>query len=233
MNTEEPLQSLEREIRRLEETFTAEIDASRRASRTAVVASCVLGGVIAVFVLVNLLYLRSEWTREKLTASLRREVREFTPKARYELELLGEEVVPVFVAEARSQLHKEAPAIVAKTEAEVDRLIDNVLSRQHRRLAEAQERVLAKAERNILEAYPNLKSAAEREALGNRFHATAEDAIAEAVSDFNTRFGHDVHKLKDTLLRFDLSDSHEDVVDLQKKFLHLWLQLLDEEIVGL
>ncbi len=51
--------------------------------------------------------------------------------------------------------------------------------------------------------------------------------------DFDASFSVDLSRLEEAVFHFDLSDGDEQTVDLQKKFMHLWLQILDQEIMEL
>ena len=69
--------------------------------------------------------------------------------------------------------------------------------------------------------------------IGKSFQGITEEALATAISQFEKRFSGDVENLRKSVLKLDVSDTGEPDVELQKKFIHLWLKLLDQEIMEL
>jgi hypothetical protein len=58
-----------------------------------------------------------------------------------------------------------------------------------------------------------------------------DETLKKTLVDFEKLFSRDVEQLQTTVFKFNVSDGDEETVELQKKFLHLWLQLLDQEIM--
>ena len=98
-------------------------------------------------------------------------------------------------------------------------------------LDETEGRVLQRMEKTIVDTFPDLQDPAKRSDLEKRLHATCDRVTGTALHDFDTLFVKDVNRLQDVIFKFDVSDKEISTVDLQKKFLHLWLQLLDQEIM--
>ena len=76
-----------------------------------------------------------------------------------------------------------------------------------------------------------LADPAKQQDLERRLHAVCDETLEKSRRDFEALFVQDVSRLQQEVLKFDVSDTHETTVDLQKKFLHIWLQLLDQEIM--
>lgn len=233
MDLEKTFTELQAEVRRLEESFEADRQLGRRMNRILLVISVALSGMIITFFLVNYLNLSSKWTQERFRTSLRQEMVELSPAAAHELNLLGRELLPVYAEESRKQLLAMGPEIARELEAQLDELTQELLLSVHRQMQESQEKVLEGSERMLSESFPSLSDAESRERIEKRFREVVENALATSISRFEKRFAKDVDLVRETLLRFDISDTEESTVDLQKKFIHLWLQVLDQEIMEL
>jgi hypothetical protein len=233
MNRDRELRQLEAEVRQLEEATAAGNLASRQTSRSAMGVTSALALTISVFLLANYFNLRSAWTREKFQQSLAEELGELSPKAAEEARLLGRALLPVYATEGRKQLQELAPEISSRSEEELLRLNNDLLATVHDKLLASQRRLLQAAEKMVFDSYPGLRDPAARAELEQRLRSVTEDAIEQALVDFDRRFSEQVRSLQEAILKFDVADGDESVVDLQKRFIHIWLQLLDQEIMEL
>jgi len=233
MNLQTEIQQLDAEIRQLEKLVHNEGVAVRRSGSAPLLVSAVLATIILVFLVINYVWFSSQLTPQKLTASLEKELVEVSPAAMRQVTILGQDLLPVYADEWKKQMQAAWPQVAAKLEAEVVHLGDDVLFAVHRTLAETEARVLAETEKSIHAAYPDLNDPSQREEIAARLHAACDEALAKSLGDFDALFSKDVRKIEDLLLRFDVTDTNESTVDLQKKAIHLWLQLLDQEIMEL
>lgn len=225
------LKRLEAEVQRLEASMEAERLAAKRASRLTLGFAAVIASVVLVFLAINYLRVRSELTPEKLTRSLEQEMHEFGPTALREMNILGQDLLPVYAAEWKLQLEAAWPEIATRVQAEFGKLARNLAERTHDQLAACEGRLLARLTDVVVRTNPDLASPTRRAEIERRIHAACDTALERALLDFDGLFSRDVARLEDTILGFDVSDGEESKVDLQKKFLHLWLRLLDEEIM--
>ena len=233
MEPNKGLGDLEAEVRRLEEALHAERSMGRQTNRTVIWITVALGVTIFGFLLANYMTLSSLWTREKFRQSLEREMTELSPAAVRELNTLGRELLPVYAEEGRKQLMEMGPELARRFEEQLDQLTEELLQSVHQQLKRTEENVLVRTEEIVFKSFPSLHDAEKRELLERRFHWLAEQAVAEAIASFENLVSKDVDNVKETLLKFDVSDGDESTVDLQKKFIHLWLKLLDQEIMEL
>jgi hypothetical protein len=233
MSSDHRLDELGCEVKRLEEAFCAQCAAARRTARANLAVAGSLGLVIVAFVIANFVNLRSEWTREKFSASFEQELAEIRPKAEQELRKLGEDVLPVFVEAGKAQIAALGPQMAQRFEGEIDRLCKDLTAGVHGRLESSQRRVLEGVERAIAENFPDLRDEVKTEVLHHRLRDVTERSVASTIGEFDRKFGADVEKFQKALFAFDVSDTGEAPVDLQKKFLRLWLQILDQEIMEL
>lgn len=210
--------------------MTAELASRKGVTRAAQTVAAVLGCTILFFVLVNFVHFRSHWTEENLKRSLEKEFTELSPLALKELHAAGKELLPVYVREGQKQVELLMPEIARIMHRELDKFCEDVLLGTHAQLAETQKSILALTQQSLFEQFPELKDPNRRKELEQNFEKITQKAVQSALLEFDQLFTSDVENVKAALLKFDLKDSPESTVDLQKNFLRLWLQLLDEEI---
>lgn len=233
MSTNTELSRLEFEVRRLEEAFQATNRAMKRVSTASLAIGAGLFIVITTFVLINYFKFRSEMTEDKLARSLEKQLIELSPTALKEAHRLGTDLLPVYAAELKQQVEAAAPQIATKIEEEMDQLVANVLATTHDALLKSEKRVLEKTQHVVFDAYPQLKDPKEQAALTAELHATCDEAVGKAILHFDSLFTKDVDRLQKVILSFNVTDTNEPTVELHKRFIHLWLQLLDQEIMEL
>lgn len=225
------LKKLETQVQDLEASMEAERLALQRASRTTLGFAAVLASVVLVFIVINYVRVRQELTPEKLSRSLEQEIHEIGPSALREMNLLGQQLLPVYAAEWRKQLEASWPEISCRLQDEFGKLADTLGERTHATLAATEDRLLSRLSEVVARDFPDLASPQKRAEIEARVHAACDDALEKALLDFDGLFAKDVGRLQEAIFDFDVSDGNESKVDLQKRFLHLWLQLLDQEIM--
>lgn len=230
--SETPAATVETEIRQLAKALEAEAAARKGASRAATLVTVVLSCIIVFFVVLNILFFRAQWTEKAFAESLQKQVHELRPLAMQEFERMGKDLLPVFYEEGRSQLAERMPEISETLKSEVTNLGADLVQRVHTRLSRSLDSFSARTEKQISEHYPELTKAGNRAEIEKRVRGIVEGAVVGALADFDRRFGADVDEVKRILLKFDVSD-RSDPVDLQKKFLRLWIRLLDLEVMEL
>ena len=233
MGIERDIGHLEGEVKRLEELLRQETVMVHRATRLSTLVTVSLGTLVLLFLVINFFNFRAVFTEENLSRSLEQEMRELSPTAVQQLKVLGEDVVPVYAEETRKQLNAMGPEMLKRFHDEVDQLCAAVLSKADKRLREANDVVLADTEELLFQNLPTLRDPAEREELGRRFRVLVKDSVIKSVGEFNGRLLEHVQAVEKTLWEFDLTGANVSPLVLQKRFIHLWLQLLDQEIMEL
>jgi hypothetical protein len=233
MSTSNDLKQLEAEVLQLEDAIQANNSALKRAARTSIGLGLALLVVIVCFLFLNLAHLRGEMTQEKLTRSLSQELTEVSPLALRELNQLGQELLPIFIAEFRKQLETAWPDVAQRVQDELNRLSDNLFAEAHELVSASEHRILESTSKALFDCYPQLNDQKHRNALEQRIHGICEEAIVQSLQTFDSLFSRDVARVESALLQFDVTDNHESPADLQKRFIHLWLQLLDQELMEL
>jgi hypothetical protein len=100
-------------------------------------------------------------------------------------------------------------------------------------LFDSEERLRARTSELVMAEFPSLQDPRQQAALEENLRRTTERSIVAAIADFDERFSADADALALVVADFDVSDSDEPTVELQKRFIRSWLQLLDEEIRNL
>ncbi len=230
MNIDDTRQDVAQEVERLDKALTAEQASRKGVTRAAQAVAAVLGCTVLFFILVNFVHLRSHWTEENLKRSLEKELTELSPLAIKELNAAGKELLPVYAQEGQKQVQLLMPEIARVMRRELDKFCEEMLLHTHAQLAESHKGILANTEKSLFEQFPELKNSATRKKMEQNFEKITQKAVQSALVEFDRLFTSDIENVKSALLKFDLKDSSESTVDLQKNFLRLWLQLLDEEI---
>ena len=139
----------------------------------------------------------------------------------------------IYAAEGKSQLKRMGPEISRRLNRQLDLLGQELNMGVHAQLTVAENRIKAHTLEALFAAYPELRDSAEQRMLTASFQTIAESAVVDAVSGFDRKFSDDIDALAETIFEFNEEESEETTVDLQKKFIHLWLQMIDAEIMKL
>lgn len=231
MEPQEAQQKLQEDITQMEELLRREEMDSQRSARWFTTLTIALLLIVVGFVAANYLWIRHEFTEENLTRSLEKEMREFSPAAMRELGILGEHLLPVYASETRKQIIDMGPAMAGRFKAEIDQLGNDILVDVQQKLDRGQTRVLARLEKTLFDSYPSLHDPKRREAITENFRNSTERSLLRAIGSFHVRFAPHVDRIREAIEQIDVSDTGESELALQKKFLRLWLQLLDQEIM--
>ncbi len=233
MSSANDFRKLDSEIQELEQAIKANASLARQTSRLSLGIGVGVIIVIAGFAVLNFVHLKSEMTRKNFSKSLSVEMASMSPLAVAELQKLGQELLPVYAEELKKQLETSWPTVQETLEKEMQALTGGLLTHLHSTLEESEHRVLKSVETQVLTCYPSLASEKTQEELRKRLDAICQKAVTNSLERFDSLYSRDVKRVEGALLKFDVSDSIESPRDLQKKFIHLWLQLLDQEIMEL
>ena len=233
MSSDHRLNEVESEVKRLEGALTYGTAAARRSARATLVIASALALVVVAFIITNFVNLKSEWTQEKFSESLDDELAELRPVAEKELKKLWAQVLPIYMKEGKAQMERMGPQMGERFDRELDILCKDITVGVHDRLHSTQTRVLDAVHKTIYDSFPHLQDDVKSELLERRFQDVTEQSITNAMVKFDRKFGERVEEFQKTLVTFDVSETTDDSVDLQKKFLGLWLDLLKSEIMEL
>lgn len=221
---------LERDLEVLETARREELAAERRTRTIGWTIACVIIAVVGGFLAFNLRYFQRELSEDKLSASMQRELDTLNELAVTELEQLGSHLLPVYADEGRRQFEVMAPEISSMLASQVESFGVDLQSDVRGLLIDSEERLRANTSELLLAEFPAMGDPRQQAALYENLRRTTERAVAGAITDFDERFSADVQALEVVVANFDVSDSDEPTVELQKRFVRSWLHLLDEEI---
>ena len=230
MSSATQLHGLEARIEALEATFAAGQTQARGTSRAATCVTLILCLTLAAFVMVNYLNLKSSWGSADVSQSVEQAFAEISPAVQTELRELSQKLLPVYSHEARQQLLAFGPQVAVQLRQECDLLGRDVANLANDELGSLRTRVSTRSQQIVMDAYPSLARSDERQQIESEVEAIISNALLDSFVSFQERFVKDVKDVEQCLLKFDISDSGEDTVDLQKKFIHLWLRVLDQEL---
>jgi len=233
MSTALDFGKLEREVRRLEESLGSARTAAERAQRTSIVMASSFAVIVVTFLLLNYLNFRAELTAENLAFSFGQELREAGPAALREFGQLGQELLPVYATEWQAQFQAAWPAIKEKIGSEMAQLADNAAARVDSHLKAGEQRVLDETRRVVLANFPGFSDPKAQATMTARVQEICDGAFSKALGEFHTLFVKDMTRLQRVIAEFELPDMKASTVDLQKKFLRLWLQIVEQEITQL
>ncbi len=231
--TETDIDRLEARIAELESARQNEEGSLRRSSKAMVGISLAIFLIVASFAIPIYLHARSEWTEDKLAASFQHQLEELNPTTIEQTRALGEHLLPIYVAETRKQLMQMGPEISRRLGRQMDLLAQELSTELHAQLMEAEKRIQKQTTEILFQSYPHLADQAQQDRLASSFRFITETAMTNALADFSERFSVDVAALADTIVTFTDADPEETTLELQKRFIHLWLKLLDIEIMKL
>lgn len=202
----------------------------RRTARVSTLLKLALLCVVVTFAVANVLYFRSAWSAEKFKEHLKVEMEEISPVAMRELSGMTRSLVPVYVQEGRAQLSKRGPEIREVLEHEIGILGYELTQRFHEKMAGSMHVVTTQAREELVKAWPDLEEPARQAELRDRFMKTLEKAVLDAALTFQNRFDEDVQSFVDTVSGFQVENPDQDPSELKRKFIRLWLRLLDQEV---
>lgn len=230
MNQEETVARLERDLKVLEAARHRELSAERRTQAVAWSMACSIVVIVGGFLFANYRHFRREWAEERLGASMRREMNTLNDRAVGELQLLGSNLLPVYAEEGRRQFETLAPEISGLLQEQVRSFGVDMQSDVRALLYDSEARLRARTSDLLMGEFPTLSDPSHEAVVYESLRRTTERAITGAITDFDERFSADAMALEVAIADFDVSDTDEPTVELQKRFIRSWLSLLDKEI---
>lgn len=220
------------ELDELEAARAADRAAERRNAWITRIVSGALVLIVGAFAFTNYRHFAAEWTKPKLEASLRRELDTLGASATNELSAMGQELAPVYADEGLRQLQELSPEIARRFVEQFEHLGTDLHAEALARLNETEERVRSRVEALACESFPELAESRQDE-LAKEIHRATDASVSRSLAHFDQCFSGDVGDLQQVVMSFDVSDSDEPTVELQKRFLRGWLRLLDAEVAKL
>ena len=169
---------------------------------------------------------------ENFAGPLQEEANALLPKLEPELQKLWEETVPVYTELTLEKFDAAIPILQENSQKELDILMASVSTHAQESIDEALQRLAAQHQQRIGEHFPSLATAEGLEASGKRWSSTLETDAEHLLAHFHERYIGEIGELQATLEGFRPNDfEYLSEEELTQKFLHLWLQKLDQLVM--
>jgi hypothetical protein len=216
----------------------ADYEAHRESQKKYRSTERLLGGTIAA-VLVSFIFLTywtvsSRYTLERLAPHLTAELSSLAPEIGDTLVTVAEEVMPVYAELAIPKLEDALPDVEAAFVRELNTIWLNAEDQLRRDFDAALERSTVKLQKRLAKDHPELLTPEGAQVLETELNKLLEEDTSELVAVFVDRYAQDLDKLYNTLEgfrpnRFERLEQEE----LVMHYIHLWLTLLDYELMGI
>jgi len=223
--------SFEGNVEDLATSIAQERAEARRTSRTLMGVTAAMLIICGSSVFSMLSHVRSEWSEDKVARSLEREAEAIAPQVADQLSAMVGELVPVYGTEAARQYQSLAPQLRRRVLEELDRFVLDVVANTKNRATDSEERIRAVTLQAVNEVYPELDSPEEKAAFVQMVSDTAIAALHNRMKEFQERVSMDTGRLRESIVNFQVNDEGMPTIELQKRFLHLWLMIIDEELM--
>jgi hypothetical protein len=221
-------------VQRLEEALRTASESRRRArwySRLGTLATLVVFCGL-VFLLYGSMKERYSWKR--LEEPVRIETERLTPLVHESLRAVAMEAGPVYGRLAQERLEAALPILRTSVQKEWEILADRMATKAEPEVTAAVERIADRQWKRVVSHYPHLDNEAGRVAIAEKWKDVLDQEHAKLFADFDLKVGGDLITLSNTIEgfrpnRFEVWDEEP----LTRHFVHLWLMLLDRQVLGL
>ena len=190
-----------------------------------------LVGVFAAFVAALYSRVETMYTAENFEVAIGPELEQLQPQVAATIERVVTTAAPHYVEQGRERLEAVLPQVRDQLGAEMVGLADGLAHHAEERAAVALERVRVSQEERLRDHYPDLDDA-ELERLRRKWAGEIQADTTEVLGEFHERVMTDFVTLSNTIESFGPSKYDEFERDeLLRYYAHLWLTLVDEEIL--
>ncbi len=204
----------------------------RRLRRVQVVLTVTLVGVVVAALGAIYLKAASMYTKENFQAQLEPQFEELRPHLESTVRGVVEAAAPHYSELGRQRLERVLPQVRDALEAELVGLSDTLARRSEERISTAFQAVQAKQVGKLRTRFPEVDDA-EFARLRRQWAYDIQRDTTEALGDFRERVLVDLGNLNNTIESFGPNKYDDFERDqLVRYYAHLWLTLLDEEVLG-
>jgi hypothetical protein len=137
----------------------------------------------------------------------------------------------VYADEVGRQFERKSGVIRETVGTELDLLVQEVMVDARRHMTETESHVREMTLGIIDRNFPELDTPEAKARLVTQVSDIANAAVAEQVIAFEERYAKDMAELRDTIAYLDVQDTGESTAELRRRFLSLWLQIINEELL--
>jgi hypothetical protein len=214
--------------------YCAHSDSETRYRRMETIISVAVAFVIVAFVVASYFAVRANFSGERLSMRLSSEVSAMTPRISDAVLAVGEEVMPVYLEQGEKKLRDALPGLELAMSEELAKVWSGMHSQIEADFDAALDRSGKKLEQRLQQQFPELLEPTNLALLEKELNEMLEKDTSEFLGRFFDQYSKDLNGVYNTIegfrpSRFERLSNEE----LAAQYLHLWLTLLDREILGL
>lgn len=177
---------------------------------------------------------RDRYALENFREPVRLETERLTPHVRDRLRAVALEAGPVYGKLAQERMEVVLPLLRDSLRREWEILSSNLATRAEPEVTGAVKRLEERQWARLVAHYPSLHEEANRLKLREEWKEAIDREHARIFADFDLKVGHDLEDLLAVIERFRPNPFETwDEEPLTRHFIHLWLTLLDRQVLGL
>lgn len=225
-------QDLTKEVGALETQFNAYREAVAGSDRTRRVLAVTLLCIFVVFLAATYLQFRSSFSQQKLQDAMTQEMPDLVPRLSEELVRVSQAVAPVYAEEAKRQFAEIAPKMEESLNSELELFQKRSAELVSTRFQAAVDRAAQRATEDLRKNFPGLSDKQTQELLASELKPKLDEMTLRLAQHFLEQYMQQVSAIQKTMRDFErLPLTIRDDVELERYFLHMWLQLLDHELM--
>jgi uncharacterized protein with von Willebrand factor type A (vWA) domain len=224
----------EEQIQEAYRRYCAHRDSETKYRRMDVIMSVAVALVIVAFVVASYFTVRANFSQERLSVRLSSEISAMTPQISDALLAVGEEVMPLYLEQGEKKLRDALPRLELALSEELEKLWGGMHAQIEADFDAALDRSGKKLEQRLQQQFPELLEAPNLALLEKELNEMLEKDTSEFLGRFFDQYSKDLNGMYKTIdgfrpSRFERLSNEE----LAAQYMHLWLTLLDREILGL
>jgi hypothetical protein len=224
----------EEQIQEAYRSYCVHRESEGRYRRMETIISVAVAFVLVAFVVASYFAVRANFSGERLSMRLSSEISAMTPQISDAVLSVGEEVMPLYLEQGEKKLRDALPALELAMSEELTKVWSGMHGQIEADFDAALDRSAKKLEQRLQQQFPELLEPANLALLENELNEMLEKDTSEFLGRFFDQYSNDLNDVYKTIegfspSRFERMGNEE----LAAQYLHLWLTLLDREILGL
>jgi hypothetical protein len=225
--------SLEQQVRQAFEQLRSRQAIEQRFRKTEQFLTLSILAILIVFLVLSYTKITRTYTLENVTPRLTEEMAGMGPEVASMLSRVAENVIPVYTELGASKLEQALPQVEQALAREMTQLLENTQVRVREEFDEALHRLAQKLRLRLEKEFPALMSPEGIHALERQFDEMLTVDSPELLEAFFQKYSKELVTVYRTLDKFEPNRFQRyDQEELMIQYTHLWLTLLDYEVMG-
>ncbi len=222
---------MEREIERLRQKTKELYDLQVTGRRQVIYGAVVIVLMFAVFMYETYARIQGNFSSDHVQAALNERAPQVVPLATRLVMESGRNAMPTYREEIAKTMRERGPELAIEAKKQLDKLPDQTGKLLEDRLNATFNKVIHQIEPRLQKDFPNMTEE-ERHLMIQAFVAQQIEAQNKQVADhINQLYTNDLIQMHQVLLKFKLpADANIDESELERKFLHTMVMLLDDQV---